>query len=153
MSPTFEALVEMAMAGRPGPLQHALRRLSARLRRPLTEEDYPACVREMFEAFKPFAQDNGMPKRGRSLKDPVQERMRLIYSKWVESLVRDAYEEKRLLIQTAKENEWEELVGGRAYPLPNDKPSHLAREEIADEFGDVGSDAIKKMLRKKGTPP
>lgn len=160
-NPDFSALVDMAMEGRPGPLQHALRLLSAKLRRPLEDADYPECVHMMFKAFAPFAQPNGMPKRGRPLKDAGQERMRQVYSKWVESLVRDAYEEKRLLLQIAKENGGGEIIDGERAPI-HQKPSDRAREIIAEEFGnfdkfgDAKPDAFKKMLRgkvsKKGTP-
>jgi len=152
-NPDFSALVDMAMDGRPGPLQHTLRLLSAKLHRPLTDADYPECVHKMFKAFSPFAQANGMPNPGRPSKDTDQERLRLAYQKWVNALVLDGYEEKLLLIQITKETGGRELIGKHPYPI-NDEPSEHAHQEIGDEFG-VGPDAIKKRLkkaRKKGTP-
>lgn len=155
MNPDFESLVELAMDGNPFPLQDALRRLSARRRRKLTYDEYPECVRAMFATFAPFAQPNGMPKRGRALKDPEQERLRLIYRSWVESLIRESYEEKLQLYQWARMDGYRERVGNTSIMIDVEgKPSARALEEIGEEFG-VGPDAIKKMLRKankKGTP-
>lgn len=161
-NPDFAALVDMAMDGRPGPLQHALRRLSAKLHRPLVRADYPPCVLDMLEAFAPFAQDNGMPKLGRSLKDPEQERLRLTYRKWVDALVLAGYEEKLLWLQIAKKTGGGEIIDGDRQHIAQE-PSDRAHELIAvefgnfDKFGDPASEAIKKMLRlararKKGTP-
>lgn len=152
-NPDFAELVAMALDGRPGPLQHALKQLALRLRRPLTREDYPQCVLDMLEAFAPFAQDNGMPKRGRPSSDPDKERMRFAYRAWVDSLVREGYENNRLMAQITKETGGREVIGKDAYPIDGE-PSDHAHEVVGDEFG-VGPDAIKKLIRKsrkKGTP-
>lgn len=162
MNPDFESLVKMAMEGRPEPLQHALQQLSAKLRRPLTDADYPECVHMMFKAFAPFAQVNGMPNPGRPSKDPDQARLRLAYQKWVDALVLDSYEEKLLWLQIAKENDGGEIIDGEKCPI-HQKPSDRAYELIAVEFGsfnEFGDDPaawVKKTIkkaraRKKGTP-
>lgn len=153
MTSDFVALVALALDGRPGPLQHALKQLALRLRRPLTSADYPQCVLNMLEAFAPFAQANGMPKRGRPSSDPEKEQMRVAYRAWVDSLVRDGYKKNRLMAQITKESGGREIIGKDDYPI-DVEPSDHAHGVVGDEFG-VGSDAIKKMLRKarkKGTP-
>lgn len=154
MTPDFEALVAMVWEGRPGPLQHALRQLGARLRRPLVPDDYPGCVHELFRAFSEVAQPNGMPKRGRPSNDPERERLRLAYRTWVLSFLKDAYDEKRLLIRIAKETGGGEVISGTAYPI-DEKPADLAIEELATEFshetlGNVSPAAISKLLHPRG---
>ena len=49
-NPDFAELVAMALDGRPGPLQHALKQLALRLRRPLTRAD----VRSVFVGIRPL---------------------------------------------------------------------------------------------------
>lgn len=124
MKPDFEALVADALAGKPGPLLHALRRMKS--------PDYPPCVVALLKQFMEIAKPNGRPPDGRP--PTGKEQIYRAYRAWWAYLLKYTHEQKRDMARLFKKTGAMELRAGR-WVRTSMPPAVTATLEIEEETG------------------